>query len=349
MRQRTFVFFTCLFSLLGASAALGDNDHYKQHQKGERFAFALVGDGPYAEDQEPKWDETIRQINRDRDVRFVIHAGDIKGGGEMCTDELLVRRFDQLQQLRRPLVYTPGDNEWTDCHRTSNGSYVPTERLDFIRNLFFPYPGYTTGGRYMRVQTQANAEGFERFVENTLFLKERIVFSQIHVVGSNNNLRPWDQLPGGDLPLEREAEFAERSAAGVEWLKHTFMVAKKLRAPGVFLTIHANPNFNEDRTNEGLRGGFNSFLDVLEEQVADYGKPVVIAHGDSHFFRMDTPYLLPWYYNDNAATSEENRKIGNLIRVETFGHFDNHWVKVEVDPNDDAVFRVVPRVVKANL
>ena len=54
-----------------------------------------------------------------------------------------------------PLVYTPGDNEWTDCHRTSNGGYTPTERLDVIRTTFFPQPGLTLGKQRRPVDAQA--------------------------------------------------------------------------------------------------------------------------------------------------------------------------------------------------
>ena len=34
--------------------------------------------------------------------------------------------------------YTPGDNEWTDCHRPAAGGYVPTERLARLRAAVLP-------------------------------------------------------------------------------------------------------------------------------------------------------------------------------------------------------------------
>ena len=40
-----------------------------------------------------------------------------------------------------PLVYTPGDNEWTDCHRANNGAYDPLERLGVVRDGVLPRPG----------------------------------------------------------------------------------------------------------------------------------------------------------------------------------------------------------------
>ena len=312
------------------------------------FSFALIGDGPYGEDQEPLYDNLIDDINAQRKVRFVIHVGDIKGGGEMCTDELLIRRFNQFQQLQRPFVYTPGDNEWTDCHRTSNGSYLPTERLDFVRQLFFPDPNWATGGGSLRLRSQANMPGYEMFVENSLFRKSRVIFSQIHIVGSNNNLRPWDQLATGDLPEERMAEYSARNEAALTWLKHTFAEAGRQNAPAVFISIHADPNFEVDRLDEN-RAGFNDFLDALAEETLAFGKPVVLAHGDSHLYRSDMPRLVPWYRTGDAQTAEENQKVPNLTRLETFGHFDNHWIRVHVDPTDEAVFQFVPQVVEDNL
>ena len=34
-------------------------------------------------------------------------------------------------------MITPGDNDWTDCDRASNGSFNSLERLDHERQVFF--------------------------------------------------------------------------------------------------------------------------------------------------------------------------------------------------------------------
>jgi hypothetical protein len=82
--------------------------------------------------------------------------------------------FDALED---PLVYTPGDNEWTDCHRANNGGYTPTERLDTLREVFFDRPGWSLGHHPKRLSAQR----------------------RLHV-----------QLQGGDPEPERVAERAER-------------------------------------------------------------------------------------------------------------------------------------------
>ena len=57
-----------------------------------------------------------------------MHAGDIKAGSEPCSDSLILSRFGSYQAFQRAFVYTPGDNEWTDCHRVNNGSHNPPLR-----------------------------------------------------------------------------------------------------------------------------------------------------------------------------------------------------------------------------
>ena len=64
------------------------------------------------------------------ELAFVVHDGDLKSGSSLCSDEVLRDMLDVFQASKTPLVYVPGDNEWTDCHRASNGGYDPLERLD---------------------------------------------------------------------------------------------------------------------------------------------------------------------------------------------------------------------------
>ena len=75
-----------------------------------QFSFALLGDGPYGEAAEAEYDNMIDHINSDVDLKFVVHIGDVKGGSELCSDELLTRRYEQFQGFAKPFLYTPGDN-----------------------------------------------------------------------------------------------------------------------------------------------------------------------------------------------------------------------------------------------
>ena len=70
-----------------------------------------------------------------------IHVGDIKGGGTPCDDDTILRQRDYMDGLAGAVVFTPGDNEWTDCHRKSAGRFDPLERLAFLRMQFFAAAG----------------------------------------------------------------------------------------------------------------------------------------------------------------------------------------------------------------
>ena len=51
--------------------------------------------------------------------------------------------------LEAPAMFTPGDNDWTDCDRPSNGGYQSLERLDHERQIFFATP-FSLGQRQLR-------------------------------------------------------------------------------------------------------------------------------------------------------------------------------------------------------
>jgi hypothetical protein len=74
----------------------------------------------------------------------------------------------------------------------------------------------------------------------------------------------------------------------------------------------------------------------------DFGKPVLLAHGDSHTFRFDKPLL-------HAVAGSGLPALANFSRVENFGSPHVHWVEIRVDAGTPEVFRVVPHYVLANL
>ncbi len=152
---------------------------------------AVIGDVPYGAAQEARFGDFIDAVNDDPKVRAVVHVGDIKSGSTTCSDERFAAVRGAFDTFKDPVVYTPGDNEWTDCHRAAAGAYLPTERLASLRDIFYPEPGRTLGGRERQVNIQADFRGFEDYVENQMWLDSKVVFSTVHVVGSNNGLAPW--------------------------------------------------------------------------------------------------------------------------------------------------------------
>ncbi|HTE15619.1 MAG TPA: hypothetical protein VK642_11130, partial [Burkholderiales bacterium] len=119
-----------------------------------QFSFAAMGDTPYVlpEDFE-RFGRVIARINAARPA-FTLHVGDIKPGNRPCSDEHFIKISDMFATFNQPLIYTPGDNEWTDCHRADNGAYDPIERLGKLRALFFADPARSLGREKIALEHQ---------------------------------------------------------------------------------------------------------------------------------------------------------------------------------------------------
>lgn len=307
-------------------------------------SFALLGDVPYGAAEEPKFDRVVDAINASKAVRLVVHTGDVKQGSERCDNDVYARRFAQYQRFAKAFVITPGDNDWTDCHRTNNGNYLPTERLTRFRQVFYPVPGQSTGQRPVALTTQSGHPAWPEFVENTLWRFAGTTMGTVHVVGSNNNLDPWNQIDPSDsfaAPRpDRLSEFNRREAAALAWIDTVFDTAIADGSAGVMIAMQANPAFELPATSQ-QRQGFNRILERLGQRAEAFGRPVLLAHGDSHYFRLDQPLIRPVAGGGAAA-------LENLMRVENFGSPQVHWVEVQVNPRDPQVFRVVPHIIQAN-
>lgn len=106
-------------------------------------------------------------------------------------------------------------------HRTKAGKYDPFERLAAVRDTLFPVPGVTLGKPKL-VFSQSWFPWWREFVENASWTESGVLFTTLHVVGSNNDLVPWftdDAVdPLVDDAARRTAEFARRDAANRDWL-----------------------------------------------------------------------------------------------------------------------------------
>src|SRR6186997_1472959 len=97
----------------------------------DAFVFGVLGDTPYTEREDAEFLSMIRRMNQES-LAFSIHVGDFKGSGA-CSDELFRKRLAEFNSFAAPLIYTPGDNEWTDCRRRHMGSGDPLDALARLR------------------------------------------------------------------------------------------------------------------------------------------------------------------------------------------------------------------------
>lgn len=295
----------------------------------ERFAFAALGCEPYARapDSVENFARLIAEINHVNPV-FTVHLGDFKGSEEPCTDELFFRRRDEFNTFTGPLIYTPGDNEWTDSHYEKAGHRDPLERLAKLREVFFAEER-SLGQRPIALVTQRRDPKFAKFAENARWAYGGVVFATVHAVGSDNNDQP--ALPGA------VAEFQERDAADAAWIHAAFAEARATAAVGVVLFCQADP-FAADFGQEGVARGFGQFLKVIDEEARAWAKPVLLVHADEHRYRLDIGMqLLPG-----------EAPLSNVTRLETFGDFNVHGALVCVDPDSPQLFLCGPLIVPGN-
>ena len=289
----------------------------------KEFNIALIGDIPYTEAQETQTANLFEELSA-RKLAFITHDGDIKSGSSACTEDVYEKEFERFEASRNPLVYTPGDNEWTDCHRPPNPTPEeadPLDRLELVRDTFFPEKDRSLGRSTISLTRQS-----DEYPENARWTKSGVTFATLHVVGSNNNRRTT--LPSGAV-VGDDVEYEARNAANLEWLASTFDQAREKNSPGVMLVIQANP-FEED-INEP--SGFTEFKTALAKESAAFDGPVVLVHGDTHTFRIDKPMA----------------EAPNFTRVETFGSPNVHWVRATVNPREEEVFSFQPRIVDENV
>jgi hypothetical protein len=360
--------------IAGAGQGNGNNKTFQ-------YAVGLWGDLPYSDAQAQTGVPNLIADMNTSEIAFSVHDGDLKAGSATsgsatpttCTDALYAQGLGFFNSLRQPAVFTPGDNDWTDCDRVSNGSFNATERLQHERQLFFSgaYADRSLGQQQLQqeVQTAPLCVGWDYgtnsevpnqpCVENRRWVFQKVVYATVNIQGTCNNLCKSGSASDpsvGDANGDA-AEYQAREAADEQWLQQTFDEAKAGKAAGVMIIGQADPGFDK---SDGTRGpqrdpktlaetdgqpdGYQAFLLKLRSLTIDFGKPVVYVHGDSHYFRVDKP-----------LQDRNGVRIENFTRVETFGDNqgtginDVQWVKALVDPESRDVFAFQAQTVPANV
>ena len=356
--------------------AYGKNKDYPygvNHHSSRAYSIGLWGDLPYSAEQAAVLPNLIADMNS-QDLAFTAHDGDLRqgSGSPDCADNsIYTKALGYFGSLQAPAIFTPGDNDWTDCDRLSLGvdGRNSLQELDHERATFFNTPFTLGQTRFLQeVQSTPTCKGFGSAnsnvgtgsdvtktqtatytdvpcVENRRWIVGSVVYATIDIQGSCNNL--CDDYPD-------PVEYAARNAAGIQWMKDTFTTAVAQNCVAVMFITQADPGFDDtDGTRAPTRNantlveddaqkatdGFHDFLVALRAQVIAYGKPVAYVHGDSHYFRVDKPLL------DSAG-----KRVTNFTRVETFGDHqptlgDVNWLKVNVDPSSREVFTYQPQIV----
>ncbi len=309
----------------------------------QNFSFGLWGDMPYKKaGDEAKLPRVLDSINRSN-IAFSIYDGDIKDGSSKCTDDIYTDAIKMFNSMKMPVVYVPGDNEWTDCHRLNNGGMDSLERLNFIRTQMYPSLN-SFGKTTLPLQHQGALK--DKYIENTRFTYSGIVLVGLNMPGSNNNkvLNEKDcTQKSARTSVQCEAanqEYLERDKANISWMQEAFAHAKQTQAKGIVLVVQGDPGFDLpetedlDETTLEKYSGYTEFMRQLTQQTQSFEGQVLFVHGDTHFFKQDKPLLNP------------SKMLTNFTRLQTFGSPSLHWVKVNVNLNSPNIFAIEPVVVK---
>lgn len=356
-------------SFAGAAFADGRERAADDGRNGNNsFTFAAFGDQPYGPYGRSNYPNVLAAINAAA-PSFTVFDGDTKNGSEPCyadahTQQLLTPdsftpegavadgstkvdvykyALENFSKLKNPVVYVPGDNEWTDCDRTK---LVPKEqsdsydRLQYLRGLSYP-TDRSLGRHTMPLVRQSLA-----YPENTRWQFGPVTFLTLNIPGSNNN---WlagtpDSQPEGPVK-EAQAEYTARNAADLEWIKAGFAKAKANGSAGVVITIQAD--MWDPTAGPANLDHYADTKKALFTETTAFDGQVLLINGDSHSFTVDKP--LTDYATTNAGGKTGANVIENFTRLTTFGEFQDHWVSVDVDPKHGQLFDLRQHVIAADV
>jgi len=326
------------------------------------LTLAVYGDSPYLDPAFPSLVDAefratpafVNSINADPSIDAVVHVGDIHSGSEACTVAYDQAIGNLWKAFQKPLIYTPGDNEWSDCTKTKqlNGKDVFGNRPDFngdplihlgiVRSTFFPTPGWTLGQHPMQVMSQAIAHDpafptDAQYVENVMWEQSKTLFVTLNITGgSNNDTDTWNG-PAKNQAAE-DAERAARTAADLRWLNTAFQLAEADNAHSVVIIGQADMWDTTDAPAH--QTNYESIIAAIASHAMTYAKPVLYFNGDSHIYRSDNP-LQPNSTCDtetNPCTSDAWLQhpfydVPNFHRIVAHGStFPLEWLKVSIDP-----------------
>jgi len=287
------------------------------------LTLAVYGDSPYgtsptdtAEFQASA--AFIDAINADPQVSLVTHVGDIHSGKQYCTAAYNQSVAALWTSFEDPLIYTPGDNEWTDCHKAAEGggaysaatqqiNYVldpvthlpidyasgnPVANLDLVRSEFFTEPGGTLGGGNLHGVSQADEydpayPSDAKYVENVMWERKDVLFVTLNIPGgSNNDQDIWYGAPV--MSAEQAQEVTERTSGDLRWLDRAFAQAQADHVRAVTIIEQADM-WDLDGKSVAHLTGFEPFVASIAAHTSEFGKPVLMLNGDSHTYRSDNP------------------------------------------------------------
>jgi len=336
-------------------------------------SIAVFGDWPYSQALLDNAHLLVNSVNGDRDVKLVMHVGDIHSGSMPCTGagfaiDYVTKTgaalassnpgwnqhvFARFQQFDSPVIYTPGDNEWADCHKSKQlSSGAPLAELASVRELFFAKPGRSLGRIEKRVISQAEdydatSPSDSQFVENVMWEDEGVVFATFNMPGgSNDDADGWTGAFA--KPAAQAQERVDRDGANARWLDAAFDFAARRHARAVVIGLQADM-WDTEKVGDGVLTNYTPFVQKLAARSLAFRRPVLLLNGDSHNFKADQPLVASTGVvptNLCASTTvcdlsliHKTPAVPNFRRIVVEGSgVGQHWLKLTINPESKDVF-----------
>lgn len=346
LSRRMLAFAAALAAGVGIYAGIAQGSEPPGQDGGpQTYTIGLFGDMPYNAQGKADYPYLLQDLNNSK-VSFSTFDGDLKAGGDgPCSDSLYTTAIAGFNSLERPLVWVPGDNDWTDCWgRYGPGTAPfsdPIERLNHERQLFTS-TSRSLGEKTLTLTRESSEGGsYALYSENVRWTFGPVVYLGLNVQGSNDNYpyHDTDPFPRSDAEIQRQRnEEIARKTADLHWLDEGFAYAKQIHAKGVLIVWQADPNFNNEQhlANPHDWDAFPDYVNALRNDTLAFPGQVVLVHGDSHYFKVDKPLTLP-----------SGKVLGNFTRVETFGAASTDWVQAKIEPKNRNLFTFEPMIVAA--
>ncbi|MEX3638485.1 hypothetical protein [Paraburkholderia sp. BR14320] len=315
------------------------------HAEASRFGFAVVSDTMHSPADEAATQRLLDAIGRERDVRFIVYDGNLKGPKEVCRDALLERRQTLLDSSRTALFFIPGQHDWVDCGTAEAGGFDPVERLDQLRQTLFAEPT-SMGQNPVALTRESEVSRFRPFRENVRWVVNEkantkggdIVFIGLNAPGPNNH---YLSAAG------RNGEFEDRVIANAFWLEHAAEYAKRRDARAIVVFIQGD--FAPERyerperfawlhfAHSPRRDGFLEFKRSLVKLAQIFSGPVVVVHADDE--RQAGGFVI-----DQPLRNDKGMVVTNFTRIALAPRDRlNQWIQVEADFGRKPPFRVSVR------
>ena len=340
LRMRLAIALAAAASL--AYARAGETAAPARHDNAS-YSFAVVSSVIESPADETSAQRMLEAITRERNLAFIVYAGNLKGAKEACRDQLYTQRGAILGASRLPLAFIPGHHDWVTCNTTTSGGYDPVERLDFLRQTLFTDAATSSPGA-LQITRESEVARFRPYRENARWTRDDTVFVALNVPAPNNHY-----LTAGG----RNGEFEDRTVANGFWIEHAAEYAKRRGARALVMFFEGDPQFDRQERAERFawlrfnrprtRDGFRELKRTLVKAAAIYRGPILIVHTSGE--PLASGFLI-----DRPLHADSGEIVTNVTRVAIGPRQPAHqWVKVSVAPSSQTRFNISLQDVPKNL